>query len=189
MRVFLWPTCLIVAASCSSSHVGETGMASLSTNGRAAPTVSAWAYSSGDFLLGPDGTRAYVPWTIMLGSVPDGTSCSSGTGRGSLQHDASSWLVSIDIDVPYTDGADTAALAQLQPGTIPIRQVDSLTRVDAIVADVQVFDGGLDLDLLAAGTLTITSFSDEGIEGRFDATGSGATKTATATFSASRCTF
>jgi len=162
------------------------------TNGGAEMQVSAWAIEdtgpAAHFLIGPNGTIAYLPWQIMLGSVPVGTDCADGTGHGSLRHDASSWLVSVEIAVPFTHGDDTNARAMLNDGAIPLGSLNSgLPPITSPLADVQVFGTGIDEDVLESGTLTITSFSDAVIEGHFEATGTGATTMAEATFTAPRC--
>src|SRR5215831_11464819 len=91
---------LALLAGCLNK--GSTGSATLATNGQAPVAVSAWSIeSTSRTLIGFQGTIAYLPWEITLGSVPAGTDCASGTGHGSLRHDASSWLASIDIAVPY----------------------------------------------------------------------------------------
>lgn len=167
----------------------DTGPATLATNNGAPRAVSAWAMQPGDYLLGINGAgNAYIPWRILIGDVPVGTSCESGTGHGSLKHDASSWLVDVQIAVPYQQGADMAELSKLTPGPITVGTLSSVTPpTTAPLAGVQVFDESASVDVLGAGTLTITAFDDSGITGTLDATGSGATTALSATFTANRC--
>ena len=176
--------CALLLPACLSSQ--DTGSATLSTNGAAAPTVSAWAFQPTDaYLLGPSGNNAYLPWQIMFGSVPPGTDCSSGTGHGSLQHDASSWLVAVQVAVPPADKD-----SPLSPGPIALGELSSLgPAITAPRAEVQVFDPTPTEDVLTQGTLTITTFGADAITGTLDATGSGATTTVSATFTANRCDF
>ncbi len=177
-------------AACAKSD-GKTGPATLSRNGGAAITVSAWATKPNPdvFLLTQTG-NAYLPWEITIGSVPAGTDCASGTGHGSLQHDASSWLASIEVAVPYASGDDKRALSILPEGDMPVQELSSGSMVIAPVAGVQIFtDESSDLGDMSGGTLTIESFSDAAIEGRFEVTGSGVTTTASSAFTANRCDF
>jgi hypothetical protein len=179
----------IIALSTVPACVGgETGDATLTTN-RTAPVVSAWSTTSqADFLLsvGASGPGAYVPWTIYLGSVPSGTSC--GGGDSSLDTNAASWLVAIQIGVPYTAADASKPEIALQPGTMPVTAFSSVEPFPATTAaSIQVFDDSTDEDVMMAGTLTIASFSDEALVGSFDATGGATTASATASFTANRC--
>ena len=179
---------VFILAACTSK--GSTGPATIATDGGANMQVSAWSIETtgpdAEFLIGPSGTIAYLPWQITLGSVPVGTDCAGGTGHGSLRHDASSWLATVEIAVPFTHGDDTKARALLSEGAITIGPLNSgLPPITSPVADVQMFDGTL--DVLESGTLTITSFSESVIEGHFEATGTGATTMVSSTFTAPRC--
>ena len=180
MRVLLASALLLPA--CIGGQ--DTGPATLSTNGGAPRTISAWASQPDDYLLGINGAgNAYMAWNIKLGDLPAGTDCASGTGHGSLQHDASSWLVSIDIAVPDKNW-------KLGAGPVTVGTLSSVAPpTTAPLADVQVFDDSPGADMLPQGTLTITSIDDTAITGTLDATGSGATTAASATFTANRCDF
>jgi hypothetical protein len=185
----------ILAACTSNSSTGNsTGPATLSTEAGAEKILSAWSVKQtgpdAQFLIGTSGTIAYLPWQIMLGTIPSGTSCVEGTGHGTLQEDASSWRVAIEIAVPFAQGDDENARAVLSTGPIPISLLDSdLPPLTSPRASVQLFDADPVEDLLDTGTLTITKFSDAGIEGHFEATGPGPTTMASSTFTAQRCTF
>ena len=186
MRTLIIP---LLVTACTNTHDGSTGTASLTMDGQS-PAVSAWAVPAtpedGAYLLGSGGTIAYLPWHILLGSVPVGTDCVTGTGNGSLRHDASSWEASIEIAVPYAQGDDTVAISMLQDGPIAVATLNSgLGPLTSPLAEIQLFTGAE--DVLSSGTLTITSFTDAGIEGNFQATGTEMTKNASGTFSASRC--
>lgn len=161
----------------------DTGPATVTTNGGTPRTVSAWAIQPKDYLLGTSGNNAYMPWEIVIGNVPAGTDCSTGTGHGSLEHDASSWLVSVNIGVPPDDKSGV-----LPTGGITIGTLSSITPpLTAPQAEVQVFDDSASVDVMAQGTLTVTAFDDTAITGTLDATGSGATTAVSATFTANRC--
>ncbi len=179
---------IIMLATVPACIGGETGDATLTTND-AAPVVSAWSTSSqADFLLSVNASApsAYVPWTIYLGAVPSGTSC--GGGDSSLDNNASSWLVAIQIGVPYTAADASTPEIALQPGTIPVTGFSSIVPFPATPeASIQVFDDSSDEDVMTAGTLTIDSFDSAAIVGSFSATGGTSTASANATFTANRC--
>ncbi|HEY1557274.1 MAG TPA: hypothetical protein VGF94_20700 [Kofleriaceae bacterium] len=184
---FAWV--LVLATACVDGSSQATGPATLSVNGGTSMQVSAYAsLTNASYLIGPSGTTGFEPWQVVLLVAPTGTSCATGLGNGSLEDDASGWLATIDIAVPYMQGDDAAALEDLQAGSMPIADFGSLEPVAQPEASLQVFDTG-DEGVMSAGTLTITGFDDTGIEGTFEATGTGAATRAAGTFIATRCDF
>lgn len=187
LRALLFALVTPLAACTSSGGSGQTGPATLSTNGGADQSISAFAWKDrpDQFLLTQTG-NAYIAWNITLTSKPAGTSC--GTGETSLHDDAASWLATVAIVKPYQQGDDTAKLSVLATGDIPVQALSSASQVSAPLAGVQVLQTS-DLGSMSSGTLTIDSYTDSAIDGHFTVTGTGATTQATATFTADRCVF
>jgi hypothetical protein len=180
------PACGVdTAAGDGDDDADATGAATLTANGAPVRTVSAWASDVDRTHLG---TAAYLPWMIYLADVPVGTAC--GSGEDSLRAAAGSWLSTVEIGVPATPAVASAPEVALVPGTLPVVQLSGVgPPITAPAASIEMFDHADSFvpDMLVAGTLTITAFTDEAIVGRFDATGTGTTATASATFDAVRC--
>jgi hypothetical protein len=166
---------------------GATGAATLTANGTHARTVSAWATDVDRSHLND---VAYLPWMIYLADVPAGTPC--GSGEESLRANAGAWLATIEIGVPVTSTDASEPEVALAPGTLPVVQFDGVgPPIPQPEASIEMFDHTDTFmpDVLVAGSVTISAFTDDDIVGRFDATGTGTTATASATFDAIRCDF
>jgi hypothetical protein len=163
--------CLFVAA-CTEQ---VTGPATLTASGSTSTLPVSAYYFPNDF-LGVTATGVADPpaagghGVIVLDSAAAGTRCDA----------VGSTLYNIYVAVP----GNVTALDDLPPGSFSVIDFAQLTASLAQAAAL-ILPVGMTEPIATSGTLTLTSIAHDRIDGRFDASSS--TATVSATFSANRC--